>query len=123
MREHGRWHPDSSFPFNDGAPDDVLERARKLGWRDRSPLRRHPFELNRALSRFDRGRSGGGKRPCQIIRRPSRSNVIQPIAMELIWPPAGSSAARRNIGLLGEPAVSGRWRMAAARASYSGWAR
>jgi hypothetical protein len=35
VRENGRWHADSSFPFNNGAPEDVLARARNLGWRDR----------------------------------------------------------------------------------------
>lgn len=32
VRERGRWHADSGFPFNAGAPDEVLERARGMGW-------------------------------------------------------------------------------------------
>jgi hypothetical protein len=32
IRQHGRWHPDSGFPFNVGTPDYVLERARAMGW-------------------------------------------------------------------------------------------
>ena len=32
VRERGRWHADSGSPFNVGAPDDVLERARGMGW-------------------------------------------------------------------------------------------
>lgn len=32
VREHGRWHWECGFPFNAGTPNEVLERARKLGW-------------------------------------------------------------------------------------------
>jgi hypothetical protein len=32
VRDNGRWHADSGFPFNDGTPDEILEQARSLGW-------------------------------------------------------------------------------------------
>jgi hypothetical protein len=32
VRDKGRWHVESGFPFNAGTPDEVLEDARALGW-------------------------------------------------------------------------------------------
>ena len=33
VRIDGRWHVESGFPFNVGTPDEILQRARRLGWR------------------------------------------------------------------------------------------
>ena len=30
--QHGRWHADSGFPFDDDTPEEIVERARGLGW-------------------------------------------------------------------------------------------
>jgi hypothetical protein len=32
VRQHGRWHADSGFPFNDDIPEEIVERARSLWW-------------------------------------------------------------------------------------------
>jgi len=33
LRKDGRWHVDYGFPLNSDTPDEILERARRLGWR------------------------------------------------------------------------------------------